>query len=759
MESSTKLVEELPNDGDFTLGKECERCQTIWELPIFDKIALYYLLKEEGTILHRNSAELVNGIQSRCWWCMQILHHMKSSPPRWNQEFLEVSPTNLANMQLETRARRSLSVVVIIYSLQNNDYCEFVIRVASDRELQKPSYRTDSQEVWKYITGRIKNCESSHEVCRESNDWVPTRLIEIGREGTRVTLRLVSTSENRVRSPYTTLSHRWGNDQHLKLTKQSLAEYSMRIPVKLAPRKYIDAVECTIKLGIQYLWIDSLCIIQDSAEDWDYESGLMDLIYQNSFCNIAATCATNSLEGLFYDRDPTTIWPHRVHLSGRKRANEVTRRHTDILLFDKLDEEPLYRRGWVCQERLLARRNISFTKSLVYFECAEELSSEILDCSMVPSHFRGFRSLIGREDLTLKPDTLGSLKALSSTNYSDIWQTIVEYYSNTQLTIADDKLVAISGVARVVHQISKSSYLAGLWNETLERDLAWGLIYYPKIAWNDRAPSWSWARFDAPLRYNYQTDHQRLVEFIDAHVTPSGTNLFGQIKESSLRLTGWMFPIGYGNNASDEFGLTWSDFINFRDSEYPWVLRNSVDNPMYEGKYLGCSEGRIMFHTKFDTEDINLRYRRRPEFRRTMECYMLPLFSARTRHGTFQDIWESSIYFLLIEAIAPSKGIYQRIGMGYTIFWPNRNQKLDESGHLQVPKNQYPVWEEESLPQFGKLLPEELPEFLRDVKQDGPFNRRDPAYRVLSSLVKRCASCRVPSQGCTSDGRYTITII
>jgi hypothetical protein len=111
------------------------------------------------------------------------------------------------------------------------------------------------------------------------------------------------------------------------------------------------------------------------------------------------------------------------------------------------------------------------------------------------------------------------------------WHTIVHLYSRGRLTCSSDKLVAISGIARVIQERSKDQYLAGLWRRQMEIQLCW----FAYINWQARpkayrAPSWSWASVDSACYYPETLQYATLqahAHVLDAHVVPSGRDCFG----------------------------------------------------------------------------------------------------------------------------------------------------------------------------------------------------------------------------------------
>ena len=125
------------------------------------------------------------------------------------------------------------------------------------------------------------------------------------------------------------------------------------------PQTFRDAMEVAQRLGIRYLWIDSLCIIQDSVEDWQKESATMSQVYSNGVVNICAVASRNSTEGIFYTRNTVCSRPVHMQVSFEGAVQKRTFCDADLWL-EGVDEAPLNRRAWVMQERLLSKRNLCF---------------------------------------------------------------------------------------------------------------------------------------------------------------------------------------------------------------------------------------------------------------------------------------------------------------------------------------------------------------------------------------------------------------
>jgi hypothetical protein len=117
------------------------------------------------------------------------------------------------------------------------------------------------------------------------------------------------------------------------------------------------------QLGQKYIWIDSLCIIQDSVDDWRAECGRMTDVYANSWCNIAATAASNGNEGCFQDRDPMALGLCSVTSEWTDYENRTFYLHDTNLWDEGFTHAPLNLRAWVLQERLLSPRSFTVLAS------------------------------------------------------------------------------------------------------------------------------------------------------------------------------------------------------------------------------------------------------------------------------------------------------------------------------------------------------------------------------------------------------------
>ncbi|KAI1753686.1 heterokaryon incompatibility protein-domain-containing protein [Xylaria castorea] len=386
--------------------------------------------------------------------------------------------------------------------------------------------------------GWFVNCCSSHLRCSKpatwTSDWLPTRLIDIGHQES-TEWRLCITSEDGISpqsAPYITLSYRWAPNPSLILLTSNIIEFRGGKPIKTLPQLFQDVIVVAQRFSIRYIWIDALCIVQDSREDWEAQASTMRMVYANSACNIAASGSNSPDEGLFRACNPKEIQPSVVQcslFSSENRPHYIFERNywdREILA------GPLHKRGWVFQERLLAPRVLYFGKNQVLWECLTEHK-----CEGFPSGIPGHISDKYMDPLleSLSRTSLNQPQKLDVSIFS-LWLNIVEKYSQCALTNPSDKLFAIAGIAQLFRDATGDEYVAGLWKSRLIEMLDWR-VEKPKALQSSeyRAPSWSWASVDGPVLplMPYLSD-TFTVELLDVHVQARTPNIMADVSEASI---------------------------------------------------------------------------------------------------------------------------------------------------------------------------------------------------------------------------------
>jgi hypothetical protein len=382
----------------------------------------------------------------------------------------------------------------------------------------------------------LRGCLSSHPLCGTIGaSPLPTRLIYIG-DGASPQTPCLCIPAAGASGRYAALSYCWGTAQNNILTKANLKDKTEKIPLSDLPKTILDAVEITQKLGLQYLWVDALCIIQDSVKDWQTESANMGNIYNNAFFTIQASGAKDTQGGCFIPRAPQEPPPAklRFELEDGSLGSVFVRSHP--LVDTKM--EPLHQRGWTLQESLLSPRILSYGANEMRWECKttnySEAGSHLQDQGSFPGLPKPLRTEAKNH---LLPADLDISDPAMERKFT--WSYIVVDYTSRQLTFAKDRLPALSGLARYIsHTRPGDTYLAGLWKSELPSNLLWGVLegVRPSIY---RAPSWSWAALDGRIALDgLYTSTGDYCEVLNASTILSGVDLFGQVSAGMITLGG-----------------------------------------------------------------------------------------------------------------------------------------------------------------------------------------------------------------------------
>jgi hypothetical protein len=341
-----------------------------------------------------------------------------------------------------------------------------------------------------------------------------------------------------IQGPYATLSHCWGKTQHIKLRNCNFDQFCKGLKVRDLPTSYREAITVCRYLGFRYLWIDSLCILQDSKQDWQQEASAMENIYGQGALNIATAAAAESTEASFGRRETTLISPLSVQVQGEDA--KICRYHCfNDATFDRdVGHSPLIRRAWVVQERWLSPRTLFLTASQLWWECRG-----LRACEAFPDGYPNVR-----------PDW-----GCAAGDYTDLavvydaWDHLSTSYSRCGLTVPSDKMVACSGIARSYQKLLPSDrYVAGFWLSQLPLALCWSIAegrgHRPS---SYRAPSWSWASIDGPIdtfasaSKSYDAEETKtLCRLVDVVTYPGSSDPMGPLVGGCISLKARVTEIG-----------------------------------------------------------------------------------------------------------------------------------------------------------------------------------------------------------------------
>ncbi|KAF2007584.1 HET-domain-containing protein, partial [Amniculicola lignicola CBS 123094] len=290
---------------------------------------------------------------------------------------------------------------------------------------------------------------------------------------------------------YLALSHCWGVNGipiSQTLTKDKLEQWDKYIPENELPLNFKDAIVFTRWIGVHYIWIDSLCIVQNDRDDWERESKKMWKVYAYAYCTISSTGSADANGGCFHERSPLQQFP--CHLRYSKRATLSIRAKADTYnansFTSEVDEGPLSQRAWVFQERLLSRRIVHFGAKFLFFECGTQFASEVITHAV---------KYVPTQDTDSK-----EARRAKILNLHKCWFELVAKYTAAKLKMESDRMVAILGIAQYIQGDSKGlHYLHGLWQRHLLLDLLWCLKSSPTTRIALPTPSWSWGSVNGEI--------------------------------------------------------------------------------------------------------------------------------------------------------------------------------------------------------------------------------------------------------------------
>lgn len=231
---------------------------------------------------------------------------------------------------------------------------------------------TSSNRSFATLEWWLSDCQRRHKTCgsTSTSPWLPTRLIDVE---TQPKLVISDSMDTHMPQPYITLSHCWGTLSIVTLTTSTIATFQTAIPVATLPKTFLDAIVVTRKLGFRYLWIDSLCIMQDSEVDWRPESSVMGQVYKRSTLTISALDSENGQGGLFRQRNATEVLscPASLRLDESGAREDIYVHSCTSIAIHEIGKGPLSESAWTIQERLLSPRVVYFGHTQIFWECLE----------------------------------------------------------------------------------------------------------------------------------------------------------------------------------------------------------------------------------------------------------------------------------------------------------------------------------------------------------------------------------------------------
>lgn len=418
-----------------------------------------------------------------------------------------------------------------------------------------------------FIRTNLQKCKASHLSCYTKVAKMPTRVLYLGSLRSPC-LRLVERLP--IKQRYIALSHCWGPIQIITTTKSTLTERLLDIPWDSLSKTFQDAIEITRSLEISFLWIDSLCIIQDDASDWESESVKMAQVYSNAYITIAAAGAHSGTIGCLFPR--WNITPKGLKLpcsisqfqSGNDPPSPKFNARCSCKSHGQFEGEapmpsmvlvsaPLWTRAWVFQERLLSNRTIHFHSEEMIWECEETTDCE---CGFYAweNNRKAYQDLALNSEIRKFISRVRQREGTKGQAFK-IWSHILREFTTLEITYQSDKLPALSGIATILLPAMESRCIAGIWDYEMAIGLMWRQPGFArsrrvKVSAPQYIPTWSWASLEM-LSHSYMglqmpfsprgeySVHSNAAFSCIPRETSDQIVSFLTIEDAVLRIRGW----------------------------------------------------------------------------------------------------------------------------------------------------------------------------------------------------------------------------
>ncbi|CAF3557597.1 unnamed protein product [Fusarium graminearum] len=537
------------------MGKLCEHCAIILSLQVepeaWSQDFTLHSIDDYAPLKHfRTVKELIESAEN-CRLCDFI--EASWSLPALHKRYPDIKEQDYGSLKLEFKITKAVSdpsgvscnfiggdIIVPWHGFADS----FKVTITTCRVGTDVSHlpiwdckELTNEDRIKTIKGWYTECSSQHAGCKPSSLRHPRRLIQLGPE--KHDLRLIDTlSQPCGDLEYATLSYCWGTSRPFVTTKDNIGTLLQSIPATSLPQTFHDAIDIIWELGLRYIWIDSLCIVQDDLQDWQREATSMKDVYAGSSITISASDAQDSAQGCFVDNN-LDLWDGRdigLHQMGARFPNNrefsIRFHQGDIRRRTKFSN--LNTRGWTLQEQLLSRRVIHCMQPEIHWSCHCSYRTES-QVTFEGDRFKGFSWRFMPEVATEE-------------EMKKLWLEWMTDYSSRKLTVTRDRLGALAGMVQYFGNKVGFTHLLGCWHETLVDDLLWirrGDTVHPSMALS-QVPSWSWLTRVGTIDFRFWTrsmgkypsiirDHVKIVE---AGITWAGEPMVSDIVSSTMIVEG-----------------------------------------------------------------------------------------------------------------------------------------------------------------------------------------------------------------------------
>ncbi|KAJ2900955.1 HET-domain-containing protein [Zalerion maritima] len=420
--------------------------------------------------------EALRESSSTCAYCKAAVKALSGLPEYSNFSELRLTPSSNGSLGIKCLSRDE--------DEEKSVHCVFYVPNAPLwAPLNRKDIAADSPERFRMARSWLNHCLDNHSHISTSGK-MPRRLISVsGSSKPRLCADVAS-------GPYAALSYCWGNANTCLTTSQTLSKHTRKLPLSSLPRTITDAIEITRNVGIPYLWVDALCIIQDDRQDWAEQSALMGDIYADATVVIAAHASKTAAGGCLSFSETRGYELNRIHipdlgkdsiLSIQEPTLEHSKNPTHFKSQKGSSGDNLASRAWTLQEIELAQRLLHFSGCEMAWECSQSRCCECFPKPHHPQRKWGASTSLRTMRANLEETRYQNWEKDESTLVRELleeWRRLLSDYTLRCLTVGTDLLPALSGVAATVSRhfpavFGPEDYLFGLWRRNLVQHLLW----------------------------------------------------------------------------------------------------------------------------------------------------------------------------------------------------------------------------------------------------------------------------------------------
>ncbi|KAI1739203.1 heterokaryon incompatibility protein-domain-containing protein [Xylaria scruposa] len=499
----------------------CERCRQLFTLQSLRELS--------GGVSRRHGQvrDIIASARDRCSFCGLICHvticQVFGFPPEY--ELYLHDPDDWVRVRVvpgSSSSKSSSLIDCIETEVEGDDGSRGRCRVFTGKD-DPASPLTTGRPVETDVSSPIvvaeakkliSTCVRMHPECSAitAHSQPPARVLDIFGAGTsHAILTSTDTDLGEKKLEYVALSYCWGGDQPVKLLHSNKIILEQEgVEITSLPKCLQDAVECTRALGYRYLWVDALCIIQDSEDDKLREISNMASIYRDSAVTIVAAVARSAFESfLEFDRPGSVDTALDASKSVAKQCLVGIDVDDDsvgsLTIVPSVEgraitrDMPINRRGWCLQESILPRRLLLYGPQELLFRC------RTIDCQSVIANVIDYSGGVDPP----RPSSYEQREPDSRR----VWNRLVRDYTNRKISIPGDRVYAMSGIIDELERKWADECIFGIWKSRVLEDICWTSTGDQTIR-SPHAPSWSWMSVDGRIDTNY-----RDFEDVDAKVT------------------------------------------------------------------------------------------------------------------------------------------------------------------------------------------------------------------------------------------------